>query len=157
MPELFPRRNRIVAGMSDAVVIIEAARGSGALITAEIASSYNRDVFAVPGRVNDQYSEGCNWLIKTNRAAMVESAKDIEYQLGWELKKNGKPTQKELFIRLNPEEEILVKVLKEKESIHIDDLCRASGLSMNKVSSLLLNLEFAGVVKTLPGKMYRMH
>src|SRR6185436_1217929 len=108
--ENFPQRNRIVAGISDAVIIIEAAKKGGALITAEIANNYNRDVFAVPGKLNDIYSEGCNHLIKINKAALIESSKDIEYIMGWEEKqiKKVKSSQRNLFVELNPEEKSLV-------------------------------------------------
>ena len=114
--ENFPQRNRIVAGISDAVVVIEAAKTGGALITAEIANSYNRDVFAVPGRLHDTFSEGCNHLVKTNKAVLIESAKDIEYLMGWEEKssKQEKSRQRNLFTELNSEEKTLVDFLNQK-------------------------------------------
>ncbi|MBN1251770.1 MAG: DNA-processing protein DprA, partial [Bacteroidales bacterium] len=96
-PSNFVKRNRIIAGMSDATIVVESAKKGGSLITAELANSYNRDVFAFPGRINDKFSEGCNLLIKTNRAALIESYKDIEYILGWE-KKDKKAVQGKLFI-----------------------------------------------------------
>lgn len=155
--ENFPKRNRIVAGMADAVVVVEAAISGGALITAEIANTYNRDVFAVPGRLDDVYSEGCNRLIKTNKAALIESAKDIAYLLNWS-RENQKPlAQQKLFMELNPEEEILVNVLREKGNSGIDDLMLLSEFTMSKVAGLLLTLEFNGVVKSLPGKVYQLN
>ena len=157
-PEFFPSRNRIVAGMADCTIVIESKLGGGSLITADIANSYNRDVFAFPGRVNDPTSEGCNSIIKQNKAALVQSAADIEYIMGWEQsKKANAPIQKQLFIELKPEEELVVKALKSNESTNIDDLCFATKMTMSKVSSLLLTLEFSGVVKSLPGKMYKLN
>jgi DNA processing protein len=156
--ENFPRRNRIVAGISDATIVIESKAQGGSLITADIANSYNRDVFAFPGKVGDVCSEGCNNLIKQNKAALIQSAADVVYILGWEQTKTKKsPQQKQLFIELKPDEEILVNVLKEKNSIAIDDLCLVCKLPMSKVSALLLTLEFSGIVKSLPGKMYRLN
>lgn len=154
--ENFPMRNRIIAGLADAVIVIESGKKGGSLITAEIANSYNRDVFAVPGKVGDKYSEGCNFLIKTSRAAVIESAKDLEYILGWEQKK-AKHVQKKIFVELTPEEKKLVQVLKEKGQISIDRLCLESQLSTSKAATLLLNLEFSGIVKTLPGKVYELN
>lgn len=155
--ENFPRRNRIVAGMSDATIVIESKAGGGSLITADIANSYNRDVFAFPGRIEDECSVGCNNLIKQNKAALIQSAADIIYIMGWEQKKKKVPVQKQLFVELSSEEELVVKVLKEKDSIAIDDLCLVCNLPMSKVSGLLLTLEFSGMVRSLPGKVYRLN
>lgn len=157
-PENFPRRNRIVAGIADATIVIESKKDGGSLITAEIANSYSRDVFAFPGRVGDATSEGCNNLIKQNKAALIQSAADIIYLLGWEQPKNKKKNiQKQLFVELKPEEEVVVNFLKEKESVNIDELCFSTKMPISKVSALLLNLEFSGIVKSLPGKMYRLN
>lgn len=157
-PEYFPRRNRVVAGMADATIVIEATYKSGALITAEIANSYNRDVFAVPGRMDDTSSEGCNLLIKANKAMLIQSAEDVIKALNWDVEsKKPKKIQAELFTNLSSEEEALIGILKEKEKIHIDDLCLASRLSMSRAATLLLNLEFSGAVKSLPGKMYTLN
>ncbi len=155
--ENFPKRNRIVAGMSDAVVVVEAAITGGALITAEIANSYNRDVFAVPGKLEDAYSAGCNRLIKTNKAALLESAKDIAYLLNWDQVNKQAIAQQRLFIDLNAEEQKLVDVLKEKGNVAIDELCFHSEFTLSKVAGLLLNLEFNGVIKSLPGKVYQLY
>jgi DNA processing protein len=155
--ENFPKRNRIVAGLCDAVVVVEAGITGGALITAEIANSYSRDVFAVPGRLGDTYSAGCNKLIKINKAALIESAADIAYLLGWNLSEKSIPKQAKLFVDLNPEEEILVNFLREKGGLPIDQICYATNFSMSKASSILLQLEFSGVVKTLPGKVYQLN
>lgn len=155
--ENFPKRNRIVAGMVDAVIVIESGIKGGALITADIANSYNRDVFAVPGKINDAFSAGCNFLIKTHRAALLEKFEDIEYIMGWEVSpKKRKPKQRELFIELNEEENKIVAILKKEESLGIDTLCLKAAMPMSKVSPVLLNLEFEGVVKSLPGKRYSL-
>lgn len=155
--ENFPKRNRIIAGMSDAVIVVEAGARGGALITANIANSYNRDVFAVPGRLKDTFSEGCNTLIKTNRANLIQSAADVKYIMGWDRNApQQKPLQRELFIELPKDEQTLVDILKDKGDTGIDDLCTLSQLNPTKVSSALLNLEFEDIIKSLPGKIYRL-
>jgi DNA processing protein len=157
-PEYFPRRNRIVAGMADAIIVIEATVKSGALITAEIANSYDRDVFAVPGRLDDPSSEGCNLIIKANKAVLIQSADDVIRAMSWDTEnKKSKHKQQELFVQLSGDEEKLVKILKEKEKAHVDDMSIASGLTMGTTAALLLNLEFSGVIKSLPGKLYTLN
>jgi DNA processing protein len=154
-PEYFPRRNRIVAGMADATIVIEATVKSGALITAELANSYDRDVFAVPGRLDDPSSEGCNLLIRANKAMLMMSAEDVIRAMNWDTEtKKSKERQQVLFAHLSAEEETLVNILKQKEKAHVDDISIASGLAMSRISALLLNLEFSGVIKSLPGKVY---
>ena len=158
-PAYFPRRNRIIAGMSDAVIVIESKVNGGGLITAEIASSYNRDVFAIPGRTDDKFSGGCNYLIKVNKAALVESAEDIIQQLGWQkkdAKTKAKPSQLAIFNELKQDEKELVNILQQNGKLPIDSICLRTKLPMSKVSSALLNLEFQGLVRSLPGKMYSM-
>jgi len=157
--ENFPKRNRIVAGISDATIVVESGKDGGSLITADIANSYNRDVFAFPGKVDDKYSEGCNHLIKSNRAGLIQSAQDILYIMGWEeAKEKKKPKQqKELFIELGAEEKAIVNVLKDNEQLNIDELCYKANLPMSKISTLLLTLEFSGIIKSLPGKMYQLN
>ena len=155
--ENFPRRNRVVAGMSDATIVVESKISGGSLITADIANSYNRDVFAFPGRVNDECSKGCNNLIKQNKAALIQSAADISYIMGWEQKTKNAPIQKQLFVELKPEEEVLVNLLKGKDNLNVDDICLFAKMPMSKVSSLLLTLEFSGIVKSLPGKIYKLN
>ena len=152
--ENFPKRNRIVAGMADAVLVVESDRKGGALITAEIGNSYNRDVFAVPGRIGDDYSRGCHFLIKTNRAALVESGNDIAYMMGWEDVIVKKKSQKELFVNLSDEEKLIMKTILENEELAIDQITIKTKLSTSKVAASLLNLEFEGLVKSLPGKLY---
>jgi DNA processing protein len=153
--ENFPRRNRIVAGLSDATLVIESATKGGALITANIAHSYDRDVLAVPGRCDDDLSKGCNYLIKANKAALVESADDIRYIMQWDEKAKGKARQARMFNELSKEASILFDILREHEESSIDFLVMKSRQSNSRIAAALLELEFNGLVKSLPGKMYR--
>ena len=153
----FPGRNRIVAGISDAIIVIESGLKGGSLITAELGNGYNKDVFAFPGKANDIKSEGCNFLIKNNKAALITSANDILESMGW--KENKKPSakkQKELFIELTDDEKIIVKILQSQEQIHIDELYLKSKLTSSAVAQALLMLEMQGVVSSMPGKIYKM-
>jgi DNA processing protein len=153
----FPKRNRIVAGISDAIIIIETGIKGGSLITAELGNGYNKDVFAIPGRTNDTKSEGCNYLIKNNKACLITSADDLLENMSWkEQKKPSAKKQRELFIELTDDEKIIVNILQQQEQIHIDELYIKSGLSSSAVASALLTLEMQGVVSSLPGKIYRM-
>lgn len=152
----FPQRNRIIAGMSDAVVVVEAAARGGALITAEIALSYNRDVMAVPGQVNQPFSKGTNKIIKQNKAALIESAADILYCLGWEEKDTPSNTQKQMFVEFTPDEEVIATILKEKQSTAIDEITYKSQWPVSKVATILLEMEFKGLVNALPGKMFQL-
>jgi DNA processing protein len=154
--ENFPRRNRIIAGMCDVVLVIEAALKGGALITADIANSYNRDVFAIPGRIGDPMSEGCNCLIQTNRAALVQSADDLCFMMGWKDQQITSPGQRKLFIEMTRDEEQIIKILEEYNKLGIDEISLHTEISMSKVSAALLNLEFEGVVKSWPGKIYTL-
>jgi DNA processing protein len=124
----FPSRNRIVAGMSDATIVIETSIKGGSMITAELANSYNKDVFALPGRVSDSKSEGCHFLIKNNKASLFVNAEDIIAALGWQTNKKEKAKkQKELFIELTPDEKIITSILTDSEAIHIDEINHKSG------------------------------
>ena len=154
--ENFPKRNRIVAGMADAVVVVESDKKGGALITAELANSYNRDVFAVPGRLSDRFSTGCNFLIKTNKAALVQSAGDIGDIMGWEDRKIPDGRQTSLFVELSDTEKTLYELLAEAGTLSIDKLTIQSGLAPSTVSAALLSLEFNGLVRSLPGKLYKV-
>jgi len=152
----FLRRNRIIAGMADATIIVESAKKGGALVTADIANSYNRDVFAFPGRSTDLYSQGCNKIIKLNEAVLVENQADIEKAMNWDIKvSTNRAYQTSLFVELTPEEQKLVDLLKRGDRF-IDEITIETQLPMSKVSSLLLTLEFKGVITSLPGKMYRL-
>jgi len=152
----FIKRNRIIAGISDATVIIESGVKGGALITADLAYSYDRDVFAVPGRVGDTYSSGTNLLIKRNIASLAESCEDIEYLMGWDSKGQNTAIQPELFNELPEEEQMLLNLIAKEEKIEFDLLCIRTGMPVNKLSAHLLNLEFGGLIETAPGNIYTL-
>ena len=153
----FPKRNRIIAGMSDAVVVVEAGIKGGALITAEIANNYNRDVFAVPGRVGDSFSAGCNNLIRNTKAALIQTAEDIKYIMNWNpVISKPKSVQKKLFVNLNDDEQAIFNVLNEFGEMTMDGITSKVNLLPSKAASALLNLEFEGVIKCLPGKLYKL-
>jgi len=151
----FIKRNRIIAGLSDATLVIESGIKGGALITADIANSYNRDVLAVPGRTDDQWSAGCNSLIKNNNAFLTESSDDIEYFLDWKPEKSKSPVQRTLFSDLDDTEKIIFEMLSKQGELTIDTICRSLEIPVNKLSSLLLQMEFKGLVKCAPGNVYR--
>lgn len=154
----FVKRNRIVAGMSDATVVIESAAKGGALITAELAESYHRDCFAFPGRCNDEYSIGCNNLIRKNQAVLITSAEDLVKAMGWESSpKTEKTVQRELFPDLSEEEERIVKRLgKMPEGLQINTLVIDTNIPVNRMSALLFELEMKGVIRALAGGVYRL-
>ncbi|MBK9532727.1 MAG: DNA-protecting protein DprA [Chitinophagaceae bacterium] len=153
----FPKRNRIVAGICDAVIVLESGKKGGSLITAELGNSYNKDVFAIPGRATDTKSEGCNYLIKNNKAALINSAQDFLEMMNWtSMPKPTAKKQRELFIELSPDEKIIVDILQQHDSIQIDELYFKSGLSSSEVATALLMLEMQGVILSLPGKVYKL-
>jgi DNA processing protein len=153
----FPARNRIVAGLCDAIVIVEAAAKGGALITADIANSYNRDVFAFPGNIGQTTSEGCNNLIKSNKAFLLTSVKDLEYLMNWDLKTDPKPKKPTMEVQFEGEELTAVKLLEENNGqLMIDELSWRSGIPVSQLASVLLSLEFKGAVVSLPGKIYKL-
>jgi DNA processing protein len=153
----FIKRNRIIAGLSDATLVVESGLKGGALITADIASSYNRDVFAVPGRPDDQWSAGCNNLIRINKAALTESSDDIEYFLNWKREKSKPPVQQTLFSDLNDNEKLVYELIMKEGELTIDSICRSVEMPVYKLSSLLLQMEFKGLVKCFPGNVYRSY
>ena len=162
----FPSRNRVVAGCCDATIVIETDRKGGSMITAELANGYNRDVFAFPGRISDTKSSGCNYLISTNKAQLLQSAEDLLQLMGWEdewetdpgqgKKKGRSKIQKELFIELTKEEKAIIAILQEHEAVHIDELNFKSGISNGAVAAAILRLELENVIVSLPGKIYRL-
>ncbi|MFT7071337.1 DNA-processing protein DprA [Patiriisocius sp. Uisw_017] len=153
----FLKRNRIIAGISEATIVIESAEKGGSLITADIANSYNREVFAVPGRATDSQSVGCNNLIKTNQARVVTSAADVIYMLGWDISSARKKTQQtSLFVEMNDQEKVVFNYLKEKEKVLLDVIAIDCNLPTYKLASLLLGLEMKGVVRPLPGKLFQL-
>jgi DNA processing protein len=154
--ENFPLRNRIVAGLCDALVVVESGESGGSMITAEFANNYNRDVFAFPGRTGDVLSAGCHKLIKTHKAALIESGADLISFMSWETK-NKEARQEKLLLALSEEEEAIVNAMRGQGNVHVDELCAGTGFPSGKVAALLLQLEFNGVVKALPGKFYRLN
>lgn len=151
----FLKRNRIIAGLSDATIVIESGISGGALVTADIANSYNRDVFAVPGRPDDQWSAGCNSLIKNNKASLAECSDDIEYFLDWKPEKSKPAVQRTLFSDLDDTEKLIYELLTKEGELSIDVICRSLSIPINKLSSLLLQMEFKGLLKCAPGNQYR--
>jgi DNA processing protein len=154
--DYFPRRNRIIAGIADATLVIESALKGGALITADIANSYNRDVFALPGRATDIRSAGCNQLIKTNKAALIHSAADICYLMSWDQSQQNIHVQQKLFTELNEQEKKIFEILEGCKEAGIDEIYLNSGMTASKVAAILLKLEFEGLIRSLPGKRYKM-
>ncbi len=156
--ENFPQRNRIVAGMADATVVIEAGIKGGALITAEIANSYNRDVFAFPGRIDDTYSEGCNFLIRHNKAGLLTCAADLAFSMGWERAEDNKPVEQfTLPFDLSADEQEIFNLLQQhKAPVAIDDLSIRINKPVSQIAMNLLNMEMQGYIRSLPGKMYRL-
>ncbi|PIQ48722.1 MAG: DNA-protecting protein DprA [Cytophagales bacterium CG12_big_fil_rev_8_21_14_0_65_40_12] len=157
-PRLFPARNRIIAGLSDALIVVEAAKKGGALISANIADSYNVPVFAVPGEIGKTYSEGCNYLIRNFKASIFTSFKDVVEALNWDIQATAKTQSPELKYKdLQGDEKKIVEILlKNGQQMHIDQLCWQSQLSMSQLASTLLQMEFAGFIKPLPGKEFRL-
>ena len=155
--ENFPKRNRIIAGIADVTIVVEASIKGGALITAELANSYNRDVFAYPGRIDDEFSSGCNFLIKTNRANLISKVADLEYILGWnEIQPLKIKPQLSLLINLSEDEQVVADVLTSKGSISVDELAILTGFQQSKLAVTILSMEMQGMVITLPGKIYKL-
>ncbi len=153
----FVSRNRIVAGMADATLVVESAAKGGSLITAGIAIDYGRDVFAVPGRVNDGASAGCNMLIRENRAALLQNAEELAASMGWATAKvENCPVQRELFPNLSPEETLVCDALRNSDGKHLNQLTVETNMPVSKLSSLLFELEMRGVVRMLSGGTYRL-
>lgn len=151
----FPKRNRIVAALADATIVVETAVKGGSMITAELANNYNREVFAIPGKTTDSKSAGCNYLIKSNKAILLTDAQQLTENMGWEQKLKPKQ-QRQLFIELSNDEKLIVAVLKDKDAVHIDELYLKSGLTSSAVAAAMLNLELQNVVLSMPGKMYKL-
>jgi len=153
----FLKRNRIIAGLSEATIVIESAEKGGSLVTADIANSYNRDVFAVPGRTTDSQSVGCNNLIKQQRAHLLSDPLDVPYLLNWQLDTNEKPTvQKQLFVELDDNEKIIYNYLKHKDKELLDVIAVDCDIPSYKIAGLLLNMELKGVIRPLPGKLFEV-
>lgn len=155
-PSNFVKRNRIIAGLADATLVVESAKKGGALITADIASSYNRDVFAFPGNAGAPFSSGCNQLIRNNGATLIEGIEDLEYFMGWEVAQETEAIQSSLFVELKEEEQEIVNLLRENETLFIDQVATEMKLPVSRISTMLLQLEFKNILVALPGKMYKL-
>ena len=155
--ENFLKRNRIVAGISKATIIVESAAKGGSLVTADIANSYNRDVFALPGRATDIYSKGCNNLIKNNKAELLTSANDVVRLLNWDIKEKPKKIiQKQLFLELNSNEQKVYDYLLKEGKQLLDIIALDCGIPLFQLSSILLQMEMKGILKPLPGKLFEI-
>jgi DNA processing protein len=152
--EFFPMRNRIIAGICDALVVVETASKGGSMISAHMANDFGKDVFAIPGRLKDKMSEGCNHLIKTHKASLLESVEDIGYIMRWDRQKENEGFQKSLFVELNTKEQQIVDLLKNTEELSVDKLCNETNINSGEMASLLLDLEFKGIIKPKPGKRF---
>lgn len=152
----FPMRNRVIAAIADALIVVETAEKGGSIITANIANSYHKDVFAIPGRVTDNYSSGCHQLIKGHKASLVENADDVAFMMGWDGEADSSKMQMELFSDFSNEEKNILALLNDRQVWNIDQLAFTTKLSGSQVSANLLNLEFKGMIRTLPGKRYTL-
>ncbi|MBO2543718.1 DNA-processing protein DprA [Salegentibacter sp. BDJ18] len=152
----FLKRNRIIAGLSEATVVIESAEKGGSLVTADIANSYNREVFAVPGRPSDKLSKGCNNLIKSQRAQLLNSAADLVYLLNWQPEKETKAVQKQLFVDMDDEENSVFAFLQKEGKAQLDSIALNCNFPSYKTAGILINMELKGVVRPLPGKLFEL-
>lgn len=152
--EHFPMRNRIIAGLSDAIIVVESGASGGSIITAKIGNGYNKDVFAVPGKPGERSSQGCNHLIKTNQAHLLETAADLAYIMRWEETGSAGGIQQQLFVELDEQEQLIVNLLNENAELGFDALTFECRISQSEMAALLLGLEFKGVIRSLPGKRY---
>jgi len=150
--ENFPNRNRVIAGMCDCLLVVESKERGGSMISADLAYGYNKDVFAVPGKATDKLSEGCNNLIKYKKAQMITCGKDIAREMNWDLK--PKAVQPELFPELSKQQKVTLTAIRDASQIHVDELGVKTGLDNTSLASALLELEFEGLIRSLPGKSY---
>ncbi len=154
--ENFPMRNRIIAGLSDAVLVVESGLKGGSMITAQMAFGYNKDVFAIPGRVQDPMSAGPNYLIKSDMASLVESAADLTEKMLWQKAKNTQSVQLKLFYDLSEDEKWIISLIREEEqqNMHVDAIQVRSGFTHSKLTGILLELECKNMIKSLPGSRF---
>ena len=155
-PFNFVARNRIVAGITDATIVVESASKGGSLITASLANTYNRDCFAVPGRIKDENSKGCNQLIKDNRAGLITNATDFVNAMGWQPVKKPEAIQRNLFVSLTPEEQQIANILQARGDLHVNNLTVEANMPIYQLTSILFNMEMKGVVKALVGGIYHL-
>ncbi len=153
--EHFPMRNRIIAGLCDALIVVQTARKGGSMISAEIANGYHKEVFALPGRVTDTYSQGCNHLIKSHKATLIESAADVAYSMCWD-RISPSENPRKVSAPLSESEQSVFSILEQQENASIDDLTFQSKMTSNQMAAILLSLEFKGMIQTLPGKRYAL-
>jgi DNA processing protein len=154
--EHFPMRNRIVAGMCDATIVIESGEKGGSMITAELANDYSRDVFAFPGNVENEFSKGCNLLIQKQKAHLITNSADFIRWMNWDTSIENVSIQKSLFLDLNEEEQLILKIIEDKKEISLDILGLKTGINSSKLSGILLKLELEGMVQQLPGMRYKI-
>ncbi len=157
----FLQRNRIIAGMSDATIVVESAAHGGGLVTARLAQDYNREVFAVPGPVNAEYSKGCNALIRDNKATLLTCADDIMKAMGWQeekeiIKARKQGIERSLFPTLTPDEETIVKALEKHGDCQSNAIAMHTGLSIGTIASLMFSMEMKGIVTSLPGNTFHL-
>lgn len=153
----FPTRNRIVAGMSDAIIVVETGVKGGSMITAELGNGYNRDVFAYPGKITDLKSAGCNQLIKSNKAILLTDVDQLLLMMGWETEIKASPLpQKELFIELDGDERLVYDSLNQEDPVHVDEISFRCGIHTTRIAAAILNLELKNVILSLPGKRYKI-
>jgi DNA processing protein len=157
LPNNFRQRNRIVAGISDATILVESAIKGGGLITCRIAQEYGRDVYAFPGNVGMAYSEGCNKMIRNNTAALITSASDFMESMGWQTTaEQPQAVERQLFPDLTPDEQRIVSLLQETNDLQQNIICVKTNLTMGQVVALLFGLEMKGVVKAMAGGTYHL-
>ncbi|MEL6986963.1 MAG: DNA-processing protein DprA, partial [Bacteroidota bacterium] len=154
--ENFPKRNRIIAGLADVVIVIESAARGGSIITAHFANDFSKDVFAIPGRIGDPMSEGCNNLIKQHKAHMLTSIEDILYIMRWDELEKQKQIQRSLFNDLDKDEKSIIHILADVSDLSFDNIMIRCNKAPSSMANLLLQLEFKGIIKSLPGKRYRL-
>ncbi|MCW3127015.1 MAG: dprA [Bacteroidetes bacterium] len=155
-PGNFPARNRIVAGMCDAVVVIESAAKGGALITANIANSYNKEVFAIPGRIGDKYSAGCNFLVRTFKANLTENTGQFLEAMHWQDGNKPKKKRAQLSLHLSPQEQKIYQLLSDHTELEIDKIVSLSEMTGGEIAATMLEMEMSGVLVSLPGKRYKL-
>ncbi len=153
----FPARNRIIAGLLDGLIVVETGEKGGALITADVADSYNREVMAVPGRVGDQNAAGCHSLIKNHKAYLIEEPADVAYHLGWDMheKLDHERQQPKNQVEQTSEEATILGLMADHDQLHIDQIAHQSGYAVSQINVILFNMELKGLVRALPGQIYR--
>lgn len=156
-PSYFPARNRIIAAMSDAIIVVEASEKGGALITANLGNGYHRDVFAFPGRVDDKYSTGCNRIISNGRAVLIQNADDVFSLMNWSRKNNAQAQQTTMVLDLTPDQTKIHTILSQHGPMAIEEIMEHTSLSLPKIAAALLDMELKNICRCLPGKTYKLN